>query len=356
MPYILITAGNKNIETFENVCHAVNHTFSVDVIYIFDTLESEKIAIESSRTSKIREILGKNVEIRTRRVGESDLQTIIPSSMSKLLQEFKPEDIIVDLTNGQKITASVLYSVAAIARVKQIYSLEMKINPRTLSKETRLPDLTHLKDWDYVSIEPLREIHHIARSSQVELVYYRDRINDACESISKKNATLAKDFQRSLHNVLVHYFAVTANDGLDSLERLEDCIAGLGKVCESISKIAYSTYQRIDKTTPADKDFRSRVDFLKPRWDWGHKKISGLEIKKERDYALPEDYVQTIIKPTLTIGAILESVILYRNLAAHPGKPYSFTLDDARFVLSATLLLLEQIGRSNMLLEKEVEE
>ena len=351
MGYVFITAGNVSSATFENVCYAVALTFdSTDIIHIFDTKESEEIAIRDGRTTSIRNILGMDIDIRTSRVNDDSLQTIIPNRISRLMKEFGPSKLIVDLTNGRKITASILYAVAAIARVAKIYSLEMKINPRTLSEDVRLPQLERGEQWEYVSIETLEEVNNITRNSQIELIYYRDWINRVCELIQSRNSILAREYRRSLRNALVDYFSASVdNQNRGNYERIENCIVGLGKICEAIAKLAYESYQNVDSEAKTS-DFRTHVNRLTSVWERGQKQLAGLPNNKQKErWTLGPEFLEEVVKPTLPLGGLLPGIIVYRNYAAHPGNYYELTIQDARFVLSATLLLLERVGNSNII-------
>lgn len=345
MPKALITAGNIFTATFENVCHATNLTFgSVNVVHIFDTIQSEEKALETGRSKIIREIFGDDTDIRTSLVEENNLQSIIPTRVSGLIDEFGTDSLIVDLSNGQKVTASVLYAVATISRIQYICALEMKVNLRSLPAETRLPDLEQGRDWEYTRIEPLKEVRYIARSSQLELVYYRDRIARACRIIQPKAEYYARDLQISLENSLLDYFTAAAIENIPDSERLERCIGGLGKICEDISILIYARCLQENSSKFKEQDkFQGRVHALRNEWQRVRKSLAT----KKQD--LEEPFFKDVIQPTLTSDALLQSIVVYRNLVMHPGSQYNMMPDDARLVLDTTLLLIEQIGKSSLL-------
>lgn len=340
---IFVTCGNTHDETFENVCHAVNLTIGkIEIIHIFDTEASAAKAETTGRTTKIRKIFG-NIDVRTSQVNEDTIQKTIPEKMSIILREFGRDKILVDLSNGQKITSSVLYAVATISRIENIYVLESRVDWRKLPPETRLPDLKYKEEWDYISIQPLKEILNISQSSFVELIYYRDKINDVTAQIRIKNELFGNDTKNRLDHSLIDYFTSATLENESESERLERCISGLGKICEEVSMFWHNHCRQTGKIRTLASDFNGRVKQIIKHWDEFRRQLSN------RNLLADDSLVKETVVPTLTADIMLDCIRIYRNLASHPGNPYKFSRNDARFVLDSTLLILERISNSNIL-------
>jgi len=333
---VLITAGNVVETTFFGVCYAVREVLgnSIDAIHIFDTPLSAAQAEESRRTVRIREMLG-DVEIRTRIVTDQSVQMVIPDNLSRLLREFGRDKLIVDLSNGQKLTTSVLYAVATISRLPNIFVLEFAQRP---TQDTHIEQLARPSDWDYVRIEPLREILSITHSSHIDLIYYRDRIDEIMSSIQTRNPTFSDEIKDRLDLSLIDYFTTSSVD--NNQERLERCINGLGKVCEDVA-IQWHRYcckEQIIATTA--HDFNSRVQQIMKRWgDYRKQAASG---KLDTSNSVVRDAVI----PTLSVDTQLGTMQVYRNMASHSSRYYQLSRADARVAFGLTLLILERVSES----------
>jgi len=344
---VLVTAGNRSETTFLGVCYAVREVLDgVESIYIFDTVESSEYADKTGRCTKVRSILG-NIEITTSIITDENLQTIIPEKISRLIRNYGIEDVIVDLSNGQKITAGVLYAVSTISRIPNIFALDFHVQ---VDKDTRISNLNYPDDWDYVRIQPLKEILNITQSSYVELVYYRDRIETISSSLEGKNLPFATDVKEKIEQSLIDYFTSSVEGGV-SQERLARCVNGLGKICEDISIIWYDyCYRNGIITTPA-KDFNSRVKQIINQWERYRKEI---EIK-DRDTKAAEIFIKSVA-PTIAADIPLEVMRVYRNLTSHSDRRFNCTKDDARLALDLTLMVLERLSQSEIVVQPEREE
>lgn len=339
MTKILVTAGNVFAPTFDGVCYAVDKVIGgVEAIHIFDTLQSAKYAEENGRGSRIRNILGP-VDITTSLVDADNLQKVVPNRLSRLIRDFGVEEIIVDLSNGQKITASVLYAVSTISRIDQIYALEFHVR---LTPDTKLCDLTYGEDWDYTQIHPLKEILNITRSSYVELIYYRDRIESITSALQTKNRQFAVDARDRLEHSLVDYFTLSVSDA-HSPERLERCVNGLGKICEDTASVWYEYCHREGLITTQATNFNSQVKQIIKRWNEYRKEAAAGNLE------VTDKAVTEAVIPTLAVDTQLETMRIYRNLASHSKRYYRYSKHDARFALDSTLLILERIAGSNII-------
>lgn len=345
MPNVLVTAGNVFDPTFDGVCFAVKMVLGgVDAIHIFDTAESATQAESGQRNARIRNILG-DIDITTTLINDQNLQKAIPDRLSRLIREYGANEIIVDLSNGQKVTVAVLYAVSTISRIPNIYALEFYTR---VTKETRIADLTYPENWQYVQIQPLREILNITQSSYVELIYYRDRIETISELLLKKNRHFAVDVKDKLEHSLIDYFAVSAIHQ-NSPERLERCVNGLGKICEDVARLWHDFCYKHKLFDKAADNFASRSKQLLSRWD----KFRGDAASGKVDYA--ESLWSAAIVPTLVTDTHLEAMRVYRNLASHSLRHYHYSKHDARLALDLTLMILERLAASTIVDEQPTE-
>lgn len=349
MPKVLVTAGNISEPTFYGVCYAVAEVLGgvEDAVHIFDSPRSAAQAETTHRASRIRDLLGP-VDVSTSLVTDENLQVVIPDRLSRLLRQYKNEDLVIDLSNGQKLTTSVLYAVATISRLSKIYALEFTNRP---TQETAIQKLSRPKEWDYVQIQPLKEILNITQSSYVELIYYRDRIDDITTAIQAKNPRFADAIKDRLDNSLIDYFALSAFN-LESPERLERCVNGLGKVCEDIAIVwyGYCCQNGIILGPAMATDFNARVKQIIKRWGEYRAEASSGKL------ASTNEIVREAIIPTLGVDTQLETMRVYRNLASHSMRHYYYSKADARLALDLTLLILQRLSQSAIIDTPQEEE
>jgi hypothetical protein len=340
---VLVTAGNLNQKTFFGVCYAVkNKVGLVDVIHIFDTLDSEKEAAKIHRDRQLRELLKSTLSIRTSIVDDTNLQDVIPNDIAGLIREFGLDNIIIDLTNGQKITASVLYAVSTISRLANIYTLELF--DRTLLDKPLREWPTN--SWHYAKIESLKEILNITQSSYVELIYYRDRITSLVAELEKKNSELASETRDRLEQSLVDYFTLVSLTASARTERLERCVNGLGKICEDVARIWYEvalSKNLLNSSKSLQTDFNGFLTQIVPAWD----RYRGDSAKNLIDKTNPE-IVKNVL-PVINTDMLLKTMQTYRNIASHANRNYILSQQDARISLDLTLLIIEKLTQTELL-------
>jgi hypothetical protein len=336
---ILVTAGNVNEQNFYGVCYAVKQIVKdIDIVYIFDTIKSAEKAETTQRNLEMRNIFG-SIEITTLIVDEDDIQTVIPHRLSRLIREYGASNIVVDLSNGQKIVTAVLYAVSTISRLPNIYHLLLQV----FDRKRTVQEMKHGEEWDYVKIQPLEEVLNITKNSQVELIYYRDRIEHVTNALITLNAPFANDVKIRLEHSLVDYFTISSTDEQDS-ERLERCINGLGKICEDVSIIWHDFCIQKDIIQSQAKDFSSRVKQIISKWESYRRDLSS-----NKSYISSDVIVSGTVLPTLVLDVQLETMRVYRNLASHSVSYYQFKRHDARLTLDMTLLILERLSQSDIL-------
>jgi hypothetical protein len=343
MSEVLITAGNIRENSFNGVCYAVSQmTVDIKVIHILDTEVSALKAEECKRNQSIRRYLG-NVEIRSSVITDHDIQQKIPTIISSLIREFSINNVYVDLSNGQKILTGVLYAVATISQIPNIYAIELRPG---LDLSKNLQDFTKNEDWKYVSIKPLSEIKNISQSSQIELIYYRDNIQEVINLLERIDRRFALDSRYRLENSLTDYFsALVISDDEKKLDLLERCVNGLGKICEDVAFRAIEVFYSNELIDRNDfKDFNDCIN-----------RIYGTlnEIKNPKKNNELKKYPEGIYF-LLALGEQLKMMQVYRNFSSHSDRRYKFNQRDARLALDVTLLILERIGNNIMFQNRDV--
>ena len=329
---VLVTLGNINLGTFENVCHAANTLYANDIgiLLVFDTAKSVAEGLEGERNQRVRQILA-DIEIRNVIVRDAELQITIPLVLAKLLGEVGTRDIIIDLTNGQKAGTSVLYAVASISRIERIHSLQIK-DRRNIGKS--LPDLKYQEEWDYIRLEPLKEIEAIAQHSYLELLYYQEEIRTAEEAIQAYSREFAQHAVRLLTQALEDYFR-----GQTDKARYDRSVATVGILCEDIAKILYQYCKQSKKTQADVSDFAGYVNQIRTI-------IKRLRSRKV-DWEKEGHFGQQMLR-ILPIDLLLGVTAALRNFSAHPTA-YECRKEEARLMLDMALLMLKRLGETDVL-------
>jgi len=330
---VLVTLGNTNLGTFQNVCRAVRAIYpdeDLDALVVFDTPQSVADKLESERNQGVRDIFPE-AEVRSRVVRDAQMQTIIPLTLARLLGEVGPHDIIIDITNGQKAQTGVLYAVASISKIERIHSLQI-MDRSNLGKSLSL--LAHPDEWDYVTLEPLKEIDTVARQSFLELLYYQEEIKATCELLGQQSQDFAQDARRLVTQALEDYFRGAATEA-----RYGRSVATLGILSEDIARTLYR-YCRLSKQTQANvSNFAGYVNQVgmilerlrSPKVDWQQEGHFGQQFV----HLLPVD-------------KLLSTANILRNQAAHPTV-YQCRKEEARLMLEITLLMLKRLGETDVL-------
>ena len=330
---VLVTLGNTNLGTFHNVCQAVQAVYpgeELEVLLVFDTPQSVAEKYESDRNRLVRQISA-NAEVRNRVVQPDEMQTVIPLSLARLLGEFDRQDIIIDLTNGQKAHTGVLYAVASISKIERIHSLQIK-DPSNLG--TPISDLEYLDDWDYVTLESLKEIDAVARQSFLELLYYQEEIWAARSVLCEYSQDFAQDAYRLVIQALEDYF----RGGTDEA-RYERSTATLGILCEDVAKTLYVYCKQSKQTEKEVTDFAGYVNQIGSILDRLRSRSTNLQ---------QEGHFGKQFMRLLPIDLLLRVAVVLRNQAAHPTT-YKCRREEARLMLDVTLLMLKRIGETDVL-------
>lgn len=312
---ILYTIGNTNLKTVDLVAKATSENIddpknAIQKVYIFNTNESSQNGNLSKQADLYRKYLGKTIRIEEILIDEHGL--INPNMTAEVFDNTKKK--IIDITNGQKTTAALLYLVASLININMIFYVRLRVKP------DQLPELAVQNiHYEYVNVPIFNEIPNLAKISNYDLIYYLAEIKNIFHGVKSKKL---KTLQSDISNAILSYF---------SKKSYRSCISDASTCSEVIigelSKF-FSSYPQAQNFTiennlkwQAKPIFEGVTDFL------GSFSRLG---KKENN-----------ISPLVTTGGILSALRAYRNLAAHSGKNgHTFQSQDARTVINLAIELL----------------
>jgi hypothetical protein len=336
---VLVSAGNTNLNTFRGVCYAARQTLGDFLaIHIFDTPASDQAAQQAGRSQSIREFFAA-ADIRQSLIDEADMQIKIPDRITDLVREFGRDQVYVDLTNGQKLTASVLYAVATIARISNVYVLTSSVR---LTPESDITRLNTPQDWQYTRVEPVQGVTNISQSSYVELIYYRDRIEEVSTPLLEADQPFGATTRNALMQSLVAYFSAPAGEA-NRGKALESCIMGLGRLCEDVTRIWFSVCREKGLIPSQAARFGKQVELIARVWE-----AYRLRLKDDReDRRSLDSPAASLFYAAPCADQMVAVMRVYRNIAAHPG-PCQLKKEDARLCLDLTLQLLDTLSRGGL--------
>lgn len=303
MGSILYTIGNTNIKTVNSVAKAISEKFdkqNFDEIIIFNTKQSFEIVKEQRAIYKkyLGKLLFTNVDVdEYGNIDQEELNKVFSKSGFK----------VVDLTNGQKTTASLIYMAASLCNIENIYYL--------LSKSINLTDKN---EYDYIKMGKFEGISNLAKISYFDLIYYNEEIYKIFGDIHKEKKKFFVKIYKSLKTGISEFFknynyqssifnVVTANESL----------------------ISYLYEFTINNSIC--KDFIEKNKIVIKKKD----PLVGLQIFYKKYSKEGEDKkILELCRIPFLLGCIKE----YRNLSAHGTKTkHNFTNEESRVVINLVL-------------------
>lgn len=328
----LIIAGSTNVDNMANVFYVANKYFGkIKRIFILDTPEALKEI--KKRTKYIHEIIGGDAIVISRTVKDEEVQKIVPQIVSEALSSTEgdaEENVVVDLTNGKRRVTTVLYAAASLSKIQNIFYLF--VPPQNWAK--RYYELTE-SDYEIQKYEPLTEVSELEQSSYFELIFYKDEMNNLWRKYEVIPKHVTSKYKELLWHSIHDYF----------MKRYKGSIEMCGEICENLALRAYQFLKK-HKKLKSDKeqiDFafyitRIRADVLNPL----RGKLGG---KKDID-----QFEKEMCK-LICFDNLLESMRVYRNYTHHLTNHVSFKKRDAKLVLDATILLLNQVSENKFFMK-----
>lgn len=318
----LILFGNLNEKleyTFANsvkgACLQYEKNKKIDKVVILDTHETAQS--KGDRDSVIRDILGRTVRVESVPC-EENIRTQAFSVLAELIRLYGKNNIIVDVTNGQRKQTFDLIVAAAISKIENVVFTNV---PRECFTK-RYIDLS-IDDLITERIEPFTSDHQLEEAAQFELIYYSEIIDSLVyrlkDSKRTRLATASTFIGNSLKNAVLNYFS--SNKG-----NLENALRRLGELHEAIAKAFDYDLGGDGK----EKRFVDHINSIKDNVSKPARIISG---------ALDS-------KSLLVEGVMLDEIFTlcrhYRNYLSHPSHR-KIEKHEVRLVLSATFSILEKV-------------
>lgn len=194
---ILYTIGNINLHTVELVAKSIKELkprIIIHKVVIFDSAESERL--QNKQVEIYRKYFGNFIREGIQVNSDGSIDT------SHLFYVFaNDEEKIVDLSNGQKFTSSLLFMAANLCQIDRIYYLMLKTSP----KEGMLSG----RDYDYIKMRPVDCVSKLAKISYFDLIYYNDEMQELFTESEKNTNGPLKVIYEGLNSGIREFFSGT---------------------------------------------------------------------------------------------------------------------------------------------------
>lgn len=314
---ILYTIGNINLKTVELVAKAVREAeprIIIHKVVIFDSPESEKF--HSEQIEIYKRYFGNFITEAIRINDDGSIDT------SLLFYVFaNEEEKIVDLSNGQKSTSSLLFMTANLCQIDRIYYLMLKTAPKEVMLSGR--------DYDYIKMRQVDCVSKLAKISCFDLIYYNDEMQKLfSESERKANGPL-KVIYEGLNCGIKEFFS-----GTDFRSVVANVTIGNEKIINSL--ISFLQYDDDCRQYCSENDIcittsRDPVGIL----TYFSRKYVKNGMKKE-------------ILALAAVSNLIASLREYRNISAHYAENgIELTEDQARIVINLCIEVIKCIHENS---------
>lgn len=308
---VLYTIGNINLHTIELVARAVRESEPQIVIHkvvIFDSPESE--LLQNQQIEIYRKYFGNFIRegIQINRDG-----SIEPTMLFHVFAN--NEEKIVDLSNGQKSTSSLLYMAANLCQIDRIYYLMLKTAPKEVMISGR--------DYDYIKMRKLDCVGKLAKISYFDMIYYNDELQKLFSDSERRTNGPLKVIYEGLSNGIKEFFS-----GTDFRSVVANVTIGNEKIINSF--IAFLQYdkdcrkycQENNITITANKDPVGILTFFSRKYVKNGKKKELLALT--------------------TVPNLVASLREYRNISAHYSEnDIELTEDHGRIVINLCIEVIK---------------
>lgn len=327
------TIGNINLKTVKLVALSIRDTFgpnAFDQMIILNSVESEE---EQDKQIKIyREYIKTNftvLQILTNDDGKIKLENLI-----KMFSE--EGDKIVDLSNGRKVTSSMLYTAASLCNVDDIYYLLMINQPQNDSLNMKID-----VDYRYIKIGKFQGLKSLAKVSCFDLIYYNDEVLELF-SENHSDVSAYEVAKSGLITGISDFFS--KNDGRSAInnitignERLINLFLDYIKNDSYSKKFAKENGVVFDNK----KDPIGMLQYF-------FKQLTREDMTRQA--ISPEKKELFMLR---TLPSLLSTMREYRNLSSHSSmNPYKFTTDEIRMALNIMIEAYKCAKKNSALWDK----
>jgi hypothetical protein len=359
----LIMSGNPNLNTIKSVTYFANRKYSnenkkIEKVFFIDTSNSlhdkKNEDIELKRIEFVRNCIEESIYIQSKKIDVNEFHKIIPKIISDQLKSYSKNDIIVDLTNGNKYISGTLYASASMSKIKNLFFLSIPYNITEELNDSKYEDtvelikrLEQIYDEKYISIySPLEGIENLEKYNHFEIVYYEEE--------AKRLSNTFKDF------CLNDYFKETFESNLTAATdtyfngRYGDTIRSLGVIVEHLDKEISEKLTTLEdsnlnenpsenKSAGSTKKPKNNSESPVPRF------CNGINNKIRKNQSLND--VEEELQSLRGLDCIIKLIRFYRNDNSHSNliiQTPQNNKEEAKLVLNNTFYLLDSLSKSSI--------
>ena len=312
------TIGNLNFKTIELVAKSIAAKFGNEAFDKMVLLNSSESAREQEKQIEIYRkyihtgfsVLGISVDEQGK-IRNKDLVDIFSSDCEK----------IVDLSNGQKVTSSILYMAASLCNVNDIYYLILHKKPVDLPNNP-----VEGKDFDYIKMGKFIGIESLSKISYFDLIYYNEKVDNIFNEHSETDyeiKTLYNTARKGLIKGISDFFG-NQIDGRSAINNIT--IGNEGLINETF------LFLRTDRVTSSFAQMND-VDFYNQRFD----RVGCIQRFFQKYTQASNSYDENIVS-LRTLPPLMSTLRAYRNLTAHSSmNTHEFTADEVRIAMNMML-------------------
>lgn len=305
----LYVIGNTNLDTVESVAKSIVN------------IEKDFSKIFILNSSSAHEVLEQQIAIYTRYLGDIRHEELLLQSdgsidQNKLIFIFKEHDRkFIDLTNGLKITASILYMAANLCGIDNVYYLMKKADNAS----------------EYIKMQKFDEAQSFAKLSFFDLIYYNDEIDGIFREVDihdPNNSFLGKIYNE-LKNSVTEFFI---NNNYKNT--IISATSGNEVIVKKLLK--YIQDNRLSSSFAK----KNKIDL----WKIGYDPI-GILTYFYKFYM--QNSNSDIILELHCVPWFLSTLRAFRNSAAHYAKhSHVFSYGEARVVINTSIEMYKTIRRN----------
>ena len=310
---ILYTIGNINLHTVELVARSVREAepqISIHKVVIFDSPESEKL--QNEQVEIYRRYFGNFIREGIRLNHDGSIDT------SSLFYVFaNEEEKIVDLSNGQKFTSSLLFMAANLCQIDRIYYLMLKTAPKK--------DMVAGRDYDYIKMRQVDCVSKLAKISYFDLIYYNDGIKELFSESERTKKGPLKGIYEGLNSGIKEFFS-----GTDFRSVVANVTIGNESIINSL--LSFLQYDRDCRQFCSENNI----------YITANKDPVGILTYFSRKYV--KDGRKKEILALAAVPSLVAALREYRNIAAHYSENgIELTEDQGRIVINLCIEVIKCI-------------
>ncbi len=314
----LYVIGNINLGTVRSVAENIKNvaSYKFDKLFIISTDDSHKMILEQQNIYS--EILG------NMRAEEVVLDINNPEEQKKLVSIFKESNKrFIDLTNGLKPIAAMLYMAANLCEIDDLYYLMRDIDGSS----------------KYIKMNRFVETEAFTEFAFYDLVFYNQEIDTIFQNDNSKAGSYIRKCHNDLKNAVSLFFI--QKDYKNTIIAATSCVE---KVIPELLNYLQNKQDILNFANAAEVNLYKKGDPI------------GIETFFFKKFLDPKHIKRNLVKnieylyQLHDVPWILSMLREYRNAAAHYSKhKHIFTESEARLVLNASIELYRTLRNNEEL-------